>query len=127
MRGLVGVRCGLWLALSASAYAGEFWTQVAEVENVALRVHWGSVADLNAAARELGKTSSTEPMAFAVLRKDVATGKFTCDIYIAQSPDRIDRITTLLGHELSHCLGFSHDLRARRTGGVERTESGSGR
>ena len=62
-----------------------------------LRIHWGSVAELNAAARKLGKTSSTEPMGFAVLRKDVATGAFTCDIYIAQSPDRIDRITTLLG------------------------------
>jgi hypothetical protein len=127
MRGLVGRCCGLWLALGALAYAGELWTQVAVVENVALRIHWGSVAELNAAARKLGKTSSTEPMGFAVLRKDVATGAFTCDIYIAQSPDRIDRITTLLGHELSHCLGFSHDLRARRSGGVEHTESGSER
>jgi len=127
MRGLVSGCCGLCLALGASAYAGEFWTRVAEVESVALRVHFGSLAELNAAARMLGKTSSTEPMGFAVLRQDVATGAFTCDIYIAQSPDRIDRIQSLLGHELLHCLGFSHDLRARRAGGVERTESGSGR
>jgi hypothetical protein len=127
MRGLVGGCGGLWLALCASATAGEFWTQVADVGNVALRVHWVSVAELNAAAIKLGKASSTEPMGFAVLRKDVGTGAFTCDVYIAQSPDRIDRITTLLGHELSHCLGFSHDPRARRTGGVERAESGAGR
>jgi len=123
MRRLVVGCCGLCLALGASAHAGEFWTRVADVGNVTLRVQWVSVAALTAAAKKVGKIASTEPMGFAVLHKNTETGAFTCDVYIAADPARIDRLTSLLGHELSHCLGFSHDPRARRTGGLERAES----
>ncbi len=126
MRGLVGKCCGLWLALGALAYAGELWTKVAEVENVALRIHWGSVAELNAAASKLGKTSSTEPMGFAVLRKTSRQARLR--VTSISRSHRTESIGSRLCSTRAVALPrFSHDLRQRRTGGGERTESGSGR
>jgi hypothetical protein len=98
------------LALGApAAYAEDVWARAAEVAVVTVRIHWASVDELRAAARSVGKRPQAEPFGFSVLRKNVETGAYTCDIYMPRQPTRVDdRITHYLGHELAHCLGFSH-------------------
>ena len=65
--------------------------------------------ELLAVARELGQKPQTGALAFSVLRENVQTGAYTCDIYIPKRPVRTwDKVTTSLGHELAHCLGFVH-------------------
>ena len=101
----------LWLALGTpAAHAADVWARAAEVGTVTVQIHWVSVEELRAAARSVGKGPQAEPMGFSVLRKNVETGAYTCDIYMPREPTRVDdRVTNLLGHELAHCLGFSHE------------------
>jgi hypothetical protein len=97
------------LALYAPANASESWTQEEEVQAVTVRMHWVSTAELLAAARDVGRRPQAEALAFSVLRKNIETGTYTCDIYMLKRPDRTwDRPTLSLGHELAHCLGFVH-------------------
>jgi hypothetical protein len=101
------------LALASSADAGDVWSSIAPVDAVTVRIHWVSVAELEAAAREVGKRSADRPLGFSVLRKNVATDGYVCDIYLPQRPERVDdRPTVSLGHEMAHCLGFSHERTA---------------
>ena len=98
------------MTLCCAANAGEAWTSVAPVEVVTVRIHWVSIDDLRAAARAVGKAVKDRPMAFSVLRKNPETGGYSCDIYIPHKPVRIwDEPTASLGHEITHCLGFSHE------------------
>jgi hypothetical protein len=98
------------LALFRSADAGDVWKSVAPVDTVTVRIHYASIAELEAAAREVGKRSAARPLGFSVLRKNVATDSYVCDIYLPQRPERVDdRATVSLGHEMAHCLGFSHE------------------
>ncbi|HEX6998074.1 MAG TPA: hypothetical protein VF322_08005 [Gammaproteobacteria bacterium] len=56
-----------------------------------------------------GRTDG-KPMGFSVLRKDVSSGSFTCDVYLVDRPTRVeDKAAASLGHEVAHCLGFSHE------------------
>jgi hypothetical protein len=97
------------LALARSADAGDAWKSIAPVEAVTVRIHWVSVAEIEAAAREIGKRSVYRPLGFSVLRKNLATDGYVCDIYLPQRPEHVDdRPTVSLGHEMAHCLGFSH-------------------
>jgi hypothetical protein len=101
---------GLWLALSVAANAGDVWTTVADVESVTVRIHWVTVAELRAAAAKVGKRPPSEPLGFSVLRKEIHTGAYACDIYMLHRPQRVDdHATVSLGHEISHCLGLSHE------------------
>ena len=110
MRLVALLSCGWSLALLASAEASEVWTATAEVETVAVRIHWVSVPELLDAAREVGQKPQTTALAFSVLRKNVETGAYTCDVYLTKRPARVwDKPTTSLGHELAHCLGFVHE------------------
>jgi hypothetical protein len=98
------------LALSHSADAGDVWKSIAQVDTVTVRIHWVSTAELEAAARDVGKSSAVRPLGFSVLRRNVATDGYVCDIYLPQRPERVDdRGTVSLGHEMAHCLGFSHE------------------
>lgn len=98
------------MALLAPAQASELWTATTEVQAVTVRIHWVSTVELLAAARDVGKKPQTAPMGFSVLRKNVETGAYTCDVYMPNRPVRIwDKPTTSLGHELAHCLGFVHN------------------
>jgi len=101
----------LGLALGApAAHAEDVWARAAEVGTVTVQIHWVSVDELRAAALSVGKRPQAEPFGFSVLRKNVATGVYTCDIYMPRQPTRVDdRVTNYLGHELAHCLGFSHE------------------
>lgn len=101
----------LWLALAnPAAHAADVWSPVAAVGTVTVCVHWVSEEELRAAARSVGKRPQSEPFGFSVLRKNRGTGAYTCDIYMSRSPTRVDdRVTNHLGHELAHCLGFSHE------------------
>jgi hypothetical protein len=102
--------CSLLLALARSADAGDVWSSIAPVDTVTVRIHWVSISELEAAAREVGKRSADRPLGFSVLRKNVATDGYVCDIYLPQRPERVDdRPTVSLGHEMAHCLGFSHE------------------
>ncbi|HEX5048110.1 MAG TPA: hypothetical protein VFX89_13410 [Gammaproteobacteria bacterium] len=103
--------CYVWsLPLTAPAGASELWTVVEEVPTVTVRIHWVSRVELLAAARELGQRPQTTALAFSVLRKNVDTGSYTCDVYMPSRPIRTwDKPTTSLGHELAHCLGFTHE------------------
>lgn len=104
------VWCGLLLALATSAGATEVWKSVEDVGEVTIRIHWVSIADLRAAARRVGKRTDKRPMGFSVLRRNVDAGSFTCDVYLVDRPIRLrDRATASLGHEVAHCLGFSHE------------------
>ena len=109
--GLAGlVCCAVSLALSRSADSSDVWKSIAPVDTVTVRIHWVSVPELEAAARSVGKTSAERPLGFSVLRKNVATDGYVCDIYLPQRPERVDdRGTVSLGHEMAHCLGFSHE------------------
>lgn len=110
MRPIRLIACGLWLALSLSARAAEEWTTVAAVGEVTVRIHWVTLPELLATARRLGKRSDAKPSGFSVLRKNVETGSFSCDVYVPARPSRVvDKATGSLGHELVHCLGFSHE------------------
>jgi hypothetical protein len=105
--GLCVVLCG---AANAEATDAVTWKSVAAVETVAVRIHWVSSGELRAAAREVGKRPQTAPKAFSVLRKNAETGVYSCDIYVPKKPERLkDEATATLGHELAHCLGFSHE------------------
>lgn len=100
---------GLCLGLVAAADAGELWTVSAEVPVVTVRIHWVSRAELLETARNLGKRPQTTALAFSVLRENVATGDYVCDVYMLKQPVRVwDEPTASLGHELAHCLGFVH-------------------
>lgn len=103
--------CCVWsLALFAPANASELWAVVEEVRAVTVRIHWVSEVKLLAAAREVGQKPQTTALGFSVLRKNPGTGAYTCDIYMPREPTRVDdRVTNHLGHELAHCLGFSHE------------------
>lgn len=97
------------MAVFAGANASERWTVTAEVETVTVRIHWVSPVELLAAARDLGQKPQAAALAFSVLRKNVETGGYTCDVYMPSRPIRTwDKPTTSLGHELAHCLGFVH-------------------
>lgn len=110
MQRLACLCLALWLALARStAHAADVWAQVADVGTVTVRIHWGSEQELRAAARSFGKRRQSELFGFSVLRKNLETGAYTCDIYMPRSPTRVDdRVTNHLGHELAHCLGLSH-------------------
>ena len=100
---------GWFLALCAPATASELWTVIEEVQTVSVRVHWVSRVELLAIARDLGQKPQAEALAFSVLRKNVETGAYTCDLYMPSRPSRTwDKPTLSLGHELAHCLGFVH-------------------
>ena len=100
-----------WSAVAVpAANAEDVWTRAAEVGTVTVHVHWVSVDELRVAARSVGKRPQAEPFGFSVLRKNLETGAYTCDIYMPRQPTRVDdRVTNYLGHELAHCLGFSHE------------------
>lgn len=86
------------------------WKTVADVAEVTLRIHWVTPGELRAAARSVGKRSDTTPFAFSILRQDPRSGAFTCDVYLLDRPARVqDKATATLGHEIAHCLGFSHE------------------
>jgi len=110
MRRIALTSCGLLLALPLSAGATDAWKSVADVGEVTVRIHWVSSGELQAAARTMGKRADNTPFGFSVLRKHVDSGSFTCDVYVLHRPARIqDRATASLGHEIAHCLGFSHE------------------
>jgi|KBSSwiStaDraftv2_1062776.scaffolds.fasta_scaffold56260_2 hypothetical protein len=100
-----------WLVLGApAAHAEDVWARAAEVGTVRVQIHWVSADELRAAARTVGKRPQAEPFGFSVLRKNLETGAYACDIYMPRQPTRVDdRVTNHLGHELAHCLGFSHE------------------
>lgn|GEM_PF-2514852 len=98
----------LLLTLDASA-AVERWYSLTTVSEVTVRVHWVSVAELRAAARLYGKRPKSTPAGLAVLKWNPATGKLVCHLFLTAEPTRVDdRATMTLGHEMAHCLGFSH-------------------
>src|SRR5262245_14933302 len=104
------VCCAVLLALCRCADAGDLWKSIASVDAVTVRIHWVSMIELEAAARAVGRPRSDRPLAFSVLRKNVATDSYVCDIYLPQRPAKVDdRGTVSLGHEMAHCLGFSHE------------------
>ncbi len=110
MRRIPLIACGLWLSLSLSARAGDEWTTVAAVGEVTVRIHWVTLPELLAAARRVGKRPDAKPSGFSVLRKNVETGSYSCDVYVPARPSRVvDKATASLGHELVHCFGFSHE------------------
>ena len=116
MRRFVLCCCVILSALAHCAHAADVWTSIAAVDTVTVRIHWVSVVELEAAARGVGKSSADRPLGFSVLRKNVATDGYVCDIYLPQRQQRIDdRGTVSLGHEMAHCLGFSHE-RAQAAG-----------
>jgi len=103
------VWCAVLLALFRSAHAGDVWKSIEPVETVTVRMHWVSVIELEAAARGVGQRSPDRPLGFSVLRQNVTTGGYVCDIYLPKRPTRVDdQGTGSLGHEMAHCLGFSH-------------------
>lgn len=98
------------LHASAGGEDGEPWRVAADVDTVTVRINWVSVNALKRAAREIGRNPPSRPEGFAVLRLDTRSGGFTCDIYMIERPRRVgDSITDSLGHEVAHCLGFSHE------------------
>lgn len=95
---------------AVQASEGREWKVVAGVIEVQLRIHWVTEEELLAAARGVGKRPKGQALAFSVLRRVVETGGYTCDIYMLERPVNVgDRATNSLGHELSHCLGYSHE------------------
>jgi hypothetical protein len=93
----------------AEGSAGEAWKAVADVPSVVVHMHWVSTAELVAAARAYGKRPSARPMGFSVLQKD-RSGQYVCDVYLIDRPHRVgDRATGSLGHEIAHCIGYSHE------------------
>jgi hypothetical protein len=98
------------LVQTVTAKEGDEWQVVADVDEVQVRIHWVSIDELLAAARELGKRPKREALAFSVLRREVESGRYICDVYMPERPRSVgDRATDSLGHELSHCLGYSHE------------------
>lgn len=101
--------CIVGWTLCGGVAGGEVWKQAAAVEQVMVRVHWVSVAELEAVARALGKRPAGEPLGFSVLRQNVATKTYVCDVFLPLRPVRVDdRATRSLGHEMAHCFGFAH-------------------
>ena len=97
-------------AATASGSTGAPWNVVADVGQVVIQVHWVTIGELKIAARSYGKRPTAKPMGFSVLTQDVASGEFACHVYLLDQPLRVgDRATATLGHEIAHCLGFSHE------------------
>ena len=110
MRRVILLCYGWCLTLLAPADASELWTSVEEVSAVTVRIYWVPRVELLAIARDLGQKPQTTALAFSVLRKNVETGAYTCDVYMPSPPVRTwDKPTLSLGHELAHCLGFVHE------------------
>ena len=78
--------------------------------SLATSLYRAAMSGLLDAAREVGQKPQTTALAFSVLRKNVETGAYTCDVYLTKRPARVwDKPTTSLGHELAHCLGLVHE------------------
>ena len=102
-------RLALLLAPAAAVAERPAWDLVAAVDAVEIRIHWVSEPELRAAARRFGKRPSTEALGFSVLQREGEAGRYVCDLYLIEKPKRVDDGATLsLGHEASHCFGFSH-------------------
>lgn len=90
----------------------ERWHLLTEVSEVEVRVHWVSMTELRAVARTYGKQSKSKAAGFAVLKWNPETDEVVCELFLTARPTRVDdRATMTIGHEMAHCLGFSHQLR----------------
>jgi|SRR5690606_994232 len=98
------------LLLAHNAAAGpERWHSLTAVPKVTVYVHWVSTAELRGAAHRYGRQPKSKPTGFAVLKWNPAAGELVCELYLTTPPTRLgDRATMTLGHEMAHCLGFSH-------------------
>ena len=103
---------GFW----RSAWGDDALRQTIRVETVRIEVTWTrDEAELEAKRREYGTPRPPKGVieqklaAFSVLGK--RNDELVCLIFSPKPPRFDDRINTSLGHELLHCLGFSHEGR----------------
>jgi hypothetical protein len=85
--------------------------RVGVLDNVTLRVHWhDSLEALRVTARDRN-VQSFDARGFSILRRDTMSGAWVCDVFVIRlGGTLVDREkTTTFGHEVLHCVGFSHD------------------
>jgi hypothetical protein len=99
----------LGLVINAVAIADGDLQRVRDVDNVAVVMHWSTRAEAEAARQRYrigaGRMRySKYGFSVLMLMKD---GTYKCEIWAARSKSWSD--AEVLGHELMHCLGYTHD------------------
>lgn len=97
--------------VNVRAHAAEQWTQVATVEEVAIRVSQVTEAELARLRAKhepsdrsaLGRVVPMHRYGFALLMRDRSTGAYRCEVYVIDAGD-----SQTLEHETRHCHGWVH-------------------
>jgi hypothetical protein len=85
--------------------------KVGVLDNVTLRMHWHDDLDALRAAATGHNFNGVDLHGFSILRRNKETGEWVCDVFVVKMRGALvdnDRTVTL-GHEILHCVGFSHD------------------
>jgi hypothetical protein len=85
--------------------------KVGVLDNVTLRMHWHDNLEALRAAAIGHNLNVVDLHGFSTLRRNKETGEWVCDVFVVRMRGALvdNARTVTLGHEILHCVGFSHE------------------